>query len=288
VVTSQNNKTILFCLLVLGLVVLLAAVGPHYSAYDQKATSGEQFSPPSSAHWFGTDVHGRDLLTRVLSGARISLLVGATGALVSLVVGVLYGLISGYAGGWLDNLMMRFVEILYSLPRLIVVIVLISLFDQQAKTWMQHHGLAAWVPESRLLLLFAGLGLVEWLTMARVVRGQVLSLRERAFVQAARSMGQTPALILLKHLLPNLLPLILVYLTLTVPSVILEESFLSFLGLGVQAPYASWGTLLSDGAEMINPLQIHWWLLLAPASFMALTLLAFNFLGDALRDRIGR
>lgn len=269
----------------LGLIVLLALVGPQISPYGYDETSARQFQPPSWEHWMGTDIHGRDVLTRVLHGARVSLLVGVIGAAVSLSVGVAYGLVSGYCGGWIDQLMMRFVEILYALPRIILVIVFIALFDQKAKVWMDAQGLDIWVRHSRLILLFIALGLVEWLTMARIVRGQVLSLKEQAFVQAARVMGQGPVRILLRHLLPNLAPIILVYLTLTIPAVILEESFLSFLGLGVQAPQSSWGTLLSDGASLVNPVKIYWWMLAAPMAFMAVTLLALNFLGDALRDR---
>jgi peptide/nickel transport system permease protein/oligopeptide transport system permease protein len=279
------RRTILAAATILGFIILIAIVGPVLSPYGYEETGSLQFSPPSASHWMGTDIHGRDVLTRVLHGARISLLVGVVGAGVSLTIGVLYGMISGYCGGWIDHVMMRIVEIIYALPRIILVIILIALFDEKAKLWMEHQGLSSWVPHSRLILLFIALGMVEWLTMARIVRGQVLSLKERAFVQASQVLGQRPLLILFRHLLPNLTPIILVYLTLTIPSVILEESFLSFLGLGVQAPQSSWGTLLSDGAGLINPVKIYWWLLLAPVLFMAATLLALNFLGDALRDR---
>ena len=281
----SSNIGISGWILLLGIVVAAALIGPWFSPYDFKAATGPQFSAPSALHWLGTDVHGRDVLTRILYGARISLMVGCIGALISLTVGVSYGLVSGYAGGWIDNLMMRFVEILYSLPRLILVIILIALFDERVKIWMQSHGLAFMVSDSRLIMLFVGLGLVEWLTMARIIRGQVLSLRELQFVQASRSLGQNALQILVRHLLPNLMPVILVYLTLTIPSVILDEAFLSFLGLGVEAPNASWGTLLADGASMINPIRMNWWLLLGPALFMAATLMALNFLGDTLRDK---
>jgi len=277
--------TITLCLLILALVLFGAVCGPAISHYDPGSTTGVQYAPPSWDHWMGTDVHGRDVFTRSLHGARISLMVGFIGAFISLTVGVAYGLISGYAGGLLDDIMMRFVELLYAIPRLLIVIILIALFDERAKVFMGTHGMEALIPHTRIILLFITLGLVEWLTMARIVRGQVLTLRERAFVHAAQVMGQTHWRILSRHLLPNLLPIILVYLTLTIPSVILVEAFLSFIGLGVQAPNASWGTLLADGASMINPLQINWWVLLGPALLMALTLLSLNFLGDALRDR---
>jgi len=284
-VVNNPSRMIRGCLALLGLVVLAALIGPLCSPYQPGAVDGTQYAAPSLQHWMGTDVHGRDVFTRVLLGARVSLMVGLIGAAISLTVGVVYGMISGYAGGWLDNVMMRFVELLYAVPRLLIVIILIALFDERAKVFMEAQGWHSLVPHTRLILLFITLGLSEWLTMARIVRGQVLSLRERAFVQAAQVMGLSTPRILTRHLLPNLMPIILVYLTLTIPSVILLEAFLSFIGLGVQAPNASWGTLLADGAAMINPLEINWWVLLGPAFIMALTLLSFNFLGDALRDR---
>lgn len=280
-----NKRIILFSSSLLLLIALLAIAGPWLSPYRYDDTSHASLLSPSLAHWFGTDINGRDVLTRTLYGARISLLVGIIGASVSLAVGVCYGLVSGYCGGRIDTLMMRFVDILYSLPRLILVIFIIAVFDQHAKKFFIELGLIEWASWSRLILLFMALGLVEWLTMARIVRGQVLSLRERAFIQAAHVLGQSNRKIIIKHLLPNVTGIILVYLTLTIPSVILEESFLSFLGLGVQAPQASWGTLLSEGAGFINPIKISWWMLLGPGIMMALTLLALNFLGDALRDR---
>jgi peptide/nickel transport system permease protein/oligopeptide transport system permease protein len=212
-------------------------------------------------------------------------MVGLVGSLVSLIVGTTYGMVSGYVGGRLDDIMMRIVDILYSLPRLVIVILLIGVFDQQMKSFLEWFGSPKLVAHSRLIVLFIGLGMVEWLTMARIIRGQVLSLKEQTFVQASRALGQKPWKIILLHLLPNLRGIIIVYLTLTIPTVILEESFLSFLGLGVQAPQSSWGTLLSDGASMINPVRIAWWLLLGPALFMAVTLLSLNFIGDGLRDR---
>ncbi|MDZ4789073.1 MAG: ABC transporter permease [Blastochloris sp.] len=280
-----NKRIILFSSSLLLLIALLAIAGPWLSPYRYDDTSHASLLSPSLDHWFGTDINGRDVLTRTLYGARISLLVGIIGATVSLAVGVCYGLVSGYCGGRIDTLMMRFVDILYSLPRLILVIFIIAVFDQHAKKFFVELGLIEWASWSRLILLFMALGLVEWLTMARIVRGQVLSLRERAFIQAAHVLGQSNRKIIIKHLLPNVTGIILVYLTLTIPSVILEESFLSFLGLGVQAPQASWGTLLSEGAGFINPIKISWWMLLGPGIMMALTLLALNFLGDALRDR---
>jgi oligopeptide transport system permease protein len=249
-------------------------------------TSKEQFQPPSASHIFGTDNNGRDAFARVIEGARISLLVGVCGALISLMVGTTYGLISGYASSRTDAIMMRFVEILYSIPRLIILILFTFIFDKHFKTWLTAQGYAALVGYSKIIILIVTLGLIEWLTMARIVRGQVLMLKNLQFVAAARALGQSHSRIIIRHLLPNLGGIVIVYLTLTIPSVILDESFLSFLGLGVQAPQASWGSLLSDGAQVINPVKSYWWLLLFPAVVMSVTLLALNFIGDALRDAL--
>jgi peptide/nickel transport system permease protein/oligopeptide transport system permease protein len=271
-------------LLSLTLIVLASILGPWLSPYSLSEVSATRLAPPSFSHWLGTDLHGRDLLTRLLYGGRISLLVGLVGATVSLFVGVTYGLISGYLGGRTDNAMMRFVDILYALPRIILVIVLITLFDLKLKQLLDGTILSSLASHARLLLLFVGLGLVEWLTLARIVRAQVLSIKERPFVLSARLIGQTTPTILFRQILPQVLPIVLTYLTLSLPAVILEESFLSFLGLGVQAPLASWGTLLADGAALLNPIQSPWWCVLFPALLLALTLLILNFLGDQLRQ----
>ena len=271
-------------LLSLTLIVLASIFGPWLSPYSLSEVSAARLAPPSFSHWLGTDLHGRDLLTRLLYGGRISLLVGLVGATVSLLVGVTYGLASGYLGGRTDNAMMRFVDILYALPRIILVIVLITLFDLKLKQLLDGTILSSLASHARLLLLFVGLGLVEWLTLARIVRAQVLSIKERPFVLSARLIGQTTPTILFRQILPQVLPIVLTYLTLSLPAVILEESFLSFLGLGVQAPLASWGTLLADGAALLNPIQSPWWCVLFPALLLALTLLILNFLGDQLRQ----
>ncbi len=273
-------------LLILTSVLLSAVFLPFFLGSDPRQTSPETFVPPCDTHPFGTDLNGRDLLARTLEGARISLLVGCTGALVSLVIGTGVGMVAGYAGGRTDALLMRLVDVLYAVPRLILIILASFLLDpwlQQALATFQG---GRWVGYSKIAILILALGCMEWLTMARIVRGQVLSLKTLPFVQAARALGQGHPQILLRHLLPNLTGVIVVYLTLTVPAVMLDESFLSFLGLGVQAPQASWGTLLSDGAQALNPVRSHWWLLLFPAGLMSLTLLALNFLGDALRDAL--
>ena len=279
----MKPRALHLCLAALALLTLAAIFGPYFSPYSVDQISQTRLASPDAAHWLGTDLHGRDLLTRLLFGARISLLVGLVGATISLFVGVTYGLISGYLGGRIDNAMMRFVDILYALPRIVLVIVLISLFDLKLKHLLDGTFLAPLASHARLLLLFVGLGLVEWLTLARIVRAQVLSIKERAFVLSARLIGQNTPTILFRQILPQVLPIVLTYLTLALPAVILEESFLSFLGLGVQAPLASWGTLLADGAALLNPIRTPWWLIVFPSLLLAFTLLLLNFLGDQLR-----
>ncbi|HEY0793351.1 MAG TPA: ABC transporter permease [Chthoniobacterales bacterium] len=269
---------------VLLLVALSACVGPALLPNNLQQVSRESFLAPSAAHWFGTDLNGRDLFYRVLLGAQVSLLVGAAGATVSFLIGVVYGMVAGYVGGPVDAALMRIVDVLYAIPRLIFLLVLISGLDPILRKTMEAGGLGDWIGYSKILILVLCLGLTEWLTMARIIRGQVLSLRKQQFVTAARAIGQRHLRIIFTHLLPNLLGLATVYLTLTIPAVILDESFLSFLGVGVQAPLASWGLLLSDGAQALNPIKGCWWLLLFPAAAMAVTLLALNFLGDGLRD----
>lgn len=268
------------------LIVIASIIGPFFTGYGYEQTSALQLDPPSKDHFFGTDLHGRDLLTRILFGARISLAVGLIGTMTSLSVGVFYGMISGYLGGRIDMFLMRLVDVLYSLPRLIFVIVLITGLDHMIRNLFGYFGLESFAANTRILLLFIGLGIVQWLTMARIVRGQVLALKEQQFILAAKSLGASKRRILLRHLLPNLGGIIIVYLTLTIPEIILLESLLSFLGLGIQAPQSSWGSLISDGAAAINPIENYWWLLLFPGAAMALTLLSFNLLGDQLRDML--
>jgi len=222
-------------------------------------------TPPSPSHWFGTDELGRDTLARVIHGGRISLMVGLVATFVSLLIGVSWGAVAGYRGGKTDEVMMRFVDILYSLPYIFLVILLLVFFSRS------------------ILMLFVALGLVQWLTMARIVRGQVLSLRQQNFVEAARALGASDAAIIFRHIVPNTLGPVIVYTTLTVPAIILQEAFLSFLGLGVQPPDASWGTLVSDGARV---LALFPWLVAFPGAALSATLLCFNFLGDGLRDAL--
>lgn len=226
--------------------------------------------PRVERHWFGSDELGRDLLTRSLLGARVSLAVGFIATLVSLFIGVLWGATAGFLGGKVDAWMMRFVDVLYGLPFMFLVILLLVWFEDLP-------------PSGRLYLLFFALGAVQWLTMARIVRGQVISLKHLAFVDAARSLGLPSRTLIVRHLVPNALGPILVYTTLTVPAVMLEEAFLSFLGLGVQAPYASWGSLAADGARAFMEYP---WLVVFPGAALALTLLSLNLLGDGLRDAL--
>jgi oligopeptide transport system permease protein len=280
----QRNRPAIISLGFLALLLVLISLWPLLSPYHPDALSEAQFQPPTSRHWCGTDVHGRDLLARIMAGARISLLVGAVGAGVSLIIGVAWGAIAGYVGGRLDGLMMRVVDVLYCLPNIVFVIVLITTLEGLVKTvvpksLVSHFGLSA-----RLLLLFVGLGAISWLTMARIVRGQVLSLRTRSFVDASRALGASHARIIRHHILPNVYGIIIVYLTLTVPAIILYESFLSYLGLGIQPPMASWGSLIAEGANQLNPVRIYWWLLVFPGATLVTALLALNFLGDGLRD----
>ncbi len=265
--------------------VVLKISGTNFAQlHNPNQLSDAQFSPPDAQHWFGTDLHGRDIFSRVLFGAQISLLVGVVGTLVSLIIGVLWGAIAGYVGGKVDDALMRIVDVLYSLPSIIFVIVLMTTLGNLLKQSHFIQNSPALAGGLRVTLLFVGLGAVSWLTMARIVRGQVLSLRTRAFVEASRALGAKPHWILARHIIPNIFGIVITYLALTMPAIILYESFLSFLGLGVQAPMASWGTLVSDGVSNINPIRIYWWLIVFPGGILVSTLLALNFLGDGLRD----
>lgn len=279
-----RNPTAWASAAILIIIVGSCIVGPFFLPASLGNPSPNQYAPPSWQHPFGTDLNGRDQLYRVLTGGRISLIVGLCGAAVSLFIGTAWGLIAGYAGGRTDAVMMRVVDVLYSVPRLIFILIAINAFNVQLQRFASGLGWEWLVQSSRIAILIITLGVIEWLTMARIVRGQVLALKSRQFITAAKVLGQSHVAILVRHLLPNLGGIILIYLTLTIPAVIIDESFLSFLGLGIQAPQASWGSLLADGAGAINPLKSFWWLLVFPAACMSLTLLSLNFLGDALRD----
>jgi oligopeptide transport system permease protein len=250
---------------------------PVTSARFDRQDLARNLSGPCRGHLLGTDELGRDLLVRVLYGGVISITFGLLAATVSVIIGVTYGAISAYAGGRVDGAMMRLVDILYSLP----YILLVMLFALSLRPYFQRVLSVQWATFWVLLLAIGG---VSWLTMARVVRGQVLSLKAQPFVEAARALGIPTWAILARHILPNLVGPVVVYATLTVPQAILQESFLSFLGIGVQAPQATWGSLAADGIAALNPLQFYWWLVVWPCGLLAVTLLALNFLGDGLRD----
>ena len=264
----KQNRAAIVSLYLLGLIVIACVAGPWLTPWGLNEVDWNAFTaPPSIAdgHYAGTDANGRDLLTRTLYGGQISLSVALVATLVSLVIGVLYGAIAGYLGGRVDNLMMRFVDIMYSLPFMFLVILLMVVFGRN------------------ILLIYAAIGAVEWLDMARIVRGQTLALKRREFVEAAHALGVKATTIVTRHLIPNTLGPVIVYVTLTVPKVILLESFLSFLGLGVQEPMTSWGVLISEGKDIMQSAP---WMLLVPSAFLAITLLCLNFLGDGLRDAL--
>jgi oligopeptide transport system permease protein len=262
----SRNRLALFGLAVLVLFILIATLTPWIAPYSYTQHNLDLgATPPSAAHWLGTDIFGRDMLTQIMYGGRISLAVGFIATAVALLIGITWGAIAGYAGGRVDAVMMRMVDIIYALPFMIFIVLLMVVFGRN------------------MLLLFLAIGAVEWLTMARIMRSQVQSLRQQEFVEAAISLGLSPATIVRRHLIPNALGPIIVYTTLTIPSVMLLEAFLSFLGLGVQPPQTSWGLLISYGAESMEEYP---WLLLYPGIAMTLTLFSLNFLGDGLRDAL--
>lgn len=262
----KKNRAAVTGGMVLAIMVVLAILTPWIAPYGYEAQNLDLgATPPSAAHWLGTDIFGRDLLTQILYGGRISLAVGFIATAVALVIGVTWGAVAGYVGGRIDSVMMRFVDILYALPFMIFIILLMVVFGRN------------------ILLLFLAIGAVEWLTMARIMRTQVQSLRQQEFVEAAVSLGLPPSAIIFKHIIPNALGPIIVYTTLTIPSVMLLEAFLSFLGLGIQPPQTSWGLLISYGAETMEEYP---WLLIFPGLALTITLFSLNFLGDGLRDAL--
>lgn len=259
-----NNRMIQIAGPLFAVVVLLCLLGPFFIPHSYESTQlAYGARPPSAEHWFGTDELGRDLLVRTLIGGRISIGVAFAATLVALLIGVTYGMIAGYYGRWIDAWMMRFVDTVYALPFTIITILLTAIWGRS------------------LLLIFLAIGAVEWLTMARVVRGQTKALRRQNFVEAAIVSGVPVIRILRRHILPNLLSPVIVLTTLTIPAVILLESVISFLGLGIQPPISSWGILISEGAVKID---IYPWMLIFPALFFSLTIFSLNFIGDGLRD----
>ncbi|MFK7826255.1 MAG: ABC transporter permease [Oligoflexales bacterium] len=261
-----KNKMAVFGIVYLSFQILLAIFAPFIAPFPYDQTDLILGAiPPDGTHLLGTDDLGRDMFTRILFGARVSLAVGFLATLVSMVIGVTYGAISGFMGGRIDNLMMRALEVLYAMPFTFFVIILMVLFGRN------------------IYLMFVALGAIQWLSMARIVRGQVVSLKKMEYVEAARSMGVKNHNIILRHILPNVMGPVIIYVTLTIPVVILEEAFLSFLGLGVQEPMSSWGTLISTGVSAMEPFP---WMLIYPCVTLMVTLLALNFLGDGLRDAL--
>ena len=263
----MRNRAAVTGMVMLVCLVVAAVIGPWLVPFTYDAVNkGDVWAPPlTQGHILGADALGRDLLARLLSGLQVSLMIGMVATLVSLVIGVAWGAIAGYLGGVVDEVMMRIVDVLYALPFIFFVILLMVTFG------------------SNIVLIFVAIGAVEWLTMSRIVRGQTLSLKQKEFIEAARAAGLTQDAIIIRHIVPNLLGPVMVYVTLTIPAVILAESFLSFLGMGVQPPAASLGTLIAGGAQ---DMELAWWLLVFPSLTMVVTLMSFNFIGDGLRDAI--
>jgi oligopeptide transport system permease protein len=264
----RRNRAAMIAIAIMFTVVALVLFAPLLSPYSIDSTDWNRISISPSAtteHWFGTDDVGRDLFVRTMYGGRISLLVGLAATFVSLVIGIAWGATAGYAGGKVDQFMMRIVDVLYAMPFMFFVILLMVFFGRN------------------IFLIFIAVGAINWLDMARIVRGQTLSLKKKEFIEAARAGGVSPFNIVRRHIVPNLLGVVIVYVTLTIPQVILVESFLSFLGLGVQEPMTSWGALVNDGAQAMETAP---WALIFPATFLAVTLFCFNFIGDGLRDAL--
>jgi len=263
-----RNKAAVFSIGILVLIVLVAFIGPYFVPWGYSEVDWSNIRKPpnfEAQHYLGTDQNGRDMLARVLQGTQMSLIVAAVATLVSVFIGVIYGAVAGYFGGRVDAIMMRIVDVMYALPYILFVIILVVMFGRNP------------------VLLFVGIGAIEWLTMARIVRGQTLTLKEREFVEAARASGAKPFTIIMRHIVPNLTGPVVIYATLTIPEIIIAESFLSYLGLGVQEPQTSLGTLISAGAPVAEVMP---WLLLAPAAVLVTMLFCLTYVGDGLRDAL--
>tara|TARA_R110002124_G_scaffold114535_9_gene269231 strand:+ start:18832 stop:19752 length:921 start_codon:yes stop_codon:yes gene_type:complete len=263
-----RNKAAVISIAIVLFIILAAIVGPYFVPWSYSEVDWTSIRKPpdfTKGHYFGTDQNGRDMLARTLQGTQMSLIVAAVATVVSVVIGIVYGAVSGYLGGRVDALMMRFVDVMYALPYILFVIILVVMFGRNP------------------VLLFVGIGAIEWLTMARIVRGQTLSIKEREFVEAARAGGAKPWAIISRHIVPNLTGPVVIYATLTIPEIIIAESFLSYLGLGVQEPQTSLGTLISAGAPVAEVLP---WMLLAPAGVLVTMLLCLTYIGDGLRDAL--
>ena len=263
-----RNRAAQISLVLIALIVLVAFIGPHFVPWPYDKVDWTAIRKPpdfDKGHYFGTDQNGRDMLARTLQGTQMSLIVAAVATLVSVVIGIVYGAVSGYFGGKVDAIMMRFVDVMYALPYILFVILLVVIFGRSP------------------VLLFVGIGCLEWLTMARIVRGQTLSLKQREFVEAAKASGARPMTIIMRHIVPNLTGPVVIYATLTIPEIIITESFLSYLGLGVQEPQTSLGTLISAGSQNA---ETQPWLLVFPAVILVTMLLCFTYIGDGLRDAL--
>ncbi len=264
----MNNKAALVSIFVLIAIVLFAFVGPFFAPWSYDKVDWTSIRKPPNfekMHYFGTDANGRDMMARAMQGTQMSIIVAFVATFVSVVIGITYGAIAGYFGGKVDAIMMRFVDIMYALPYILFVIILVVIFGRSP------------------VLLFVGIGCLEWLTMARIVRGQTLSLKHREFIEAAKAGGAGPFTIIFRHIVPNLTGPVVIYATLTIPEIIITESFLSYLGLGVQEPQTSLGALVSAGAPVIETLP---WMLLTPAAILITMLLCLTYLGDGLRDAL--
>ncbi|MGV8831405.1 MAG: ABC transporter permease [Devosia sp.] len=264
----SRNKAAVISIGIVVFIILAAIIGPHFVPWGYSEVDWTSIRKPpdfAKGHYFGTDQNGRDMLARVLQGTQMSLIVAGVATVVSVVIGIIYGAVSGYLGGRVDALMMRFVDVMYALPYILFVIILVVMFGRNP------------------VLLFVGIGAIEWLTMARIVRGQTLSIKEREFVEAARAGGAKPWTIITRHIVPNLTGPVVIYATLTIPEIIIAESFLSYLGLGVQEPQTSLGTLISAGAPVAEVLP---WMLLSPAIVLVTMLLCLTYIGDGLRDAL--
>ncbi|KKB77185.1 peptide ABC transporter permease [Devosia soli] len=264
---SKNKAAVVSIGLVI-LIILVAFIGPFFVPWGYSEVDWTSIRKPpdfAKGHYLGTDQNGRDMLARVLQGTQMSLIVAAVATVVSVSIGVIYGAVSGYFGGRVDSLMMRFVDVMYALPYILFVIILVVMFGRNP------------------VLLFVGIGAIEWLTMARIVRGQTLSIKEKEFIEAARASGAKPFTIIMRHIVPNLTGPVVIYATLTIPEIIIAESFLSYLGLGVQEPQTSLGTLISAGAPVAEVLP---WMLLGPAAVLVTLLLCLTYIGDGLRDAL--
>ena len=267
-----RNRLALVCLGIIAFFAVACIAGPwlitdHYADVQLERMN----EPPSRTNWFGRDSNGRDLLVRCLIGGRISLAIGLVATLVSVLIGVSYGAVAGYFGGRLDGLMMRFVDVLYGLPYLLLVVLIMAMLGRDI------------TPTQRIVAMFVALGAIQWLTMARIVRGEVVALKEKAFVESARASGARPLRIIFRHIVPDVAGVVIIYATLTVPAVMLQEAFLSFLGLGVQKPLPSWGSLIRDG---VSAMTIHPRLIIIPGLMFPAVLFALNCIGDGLRDAV--